>query len=92
MISSKEWGRTLLSQVISSCIESGYFSITHLNSTIDHYPWKADDKTNKPCNLYYTGGKIDVKLTSSLCFCLFHTLSLLVGEHVPLTTQSGTCF
>ena len=77
-------GKTLLSQVISSCIESGYFSIAYLNSIIDSYPWKADDKTNKPCNLYYTGGKIDVKLTSSQCFCLLRTLPLLVGEHVPV--------
>ena len=75
--------KTLLGQVIEHCIQSGYFSIEYINSIIDHFPWKADDKTNKPGHIYCTGRSVDIKQTATQCLCLLRTLPLLIGENIP---------
>ena len=51
-------GKVVLSRTITYCIQSGFYSLEYLNSVIENYPFKADDKTNRPCNLDVTHGKL----------------------------------
>ena len=85
-------GKTLLGQVICHCIQSGHFSVDFLNSTIDHFPWKADDKTNKPCHIYCSGRSVEIKQTATQCFCLLRALPLLIGEIIPIHDTKWALF
>lgn len=74
----------VIEKVVMYCVQQGFFSLNFINAQIQEFPYKGNDKTNKPNTLATQLANLKVKQNGLQVWCLLRLLPLLVGSAVPV--------